>query len=116
MGGFEAQRQAVAAYFGIDQVLVAGAQKDSAQKGKAAVLADVWDATKVHLLRVSAGSSNVLEPCFGRTILWTGGAPQILTVETYRDETRRADIVRIRNDTEEFIQYVLAKYTLGEIT
>lgn len=116
MGGFEAQRAAMAAYLGVDQILVAGGMHDTTQKNKAAVLADLWNPTYCHLLRVSNGSTNALEPCWGRTILWTGGAGDLLTVETYRDEPRRADAIRIRNDYCLFTQYAAAKYTLGNIT
>lgn len=115
IGDDAAQAGLLAAYFGVPAVLVAGAQKDTAQKNKAMSLADVWTAGLVHLLRVSEGSGNVLEACYGRTILFTGGAPNILTVETYRDESRRSDIIRVRNDTTEFVQYAAAKYTIGNI-
>jgi hypothetical protein len=115
MGGFEAQRAAMAAYLGVDQILVAGGMKDTTQKNKAAVLADIWNPAYVHLLRLSNGSTNALEPCWGRTILWTGGAADMLTVETYRDEPRRADAVRVRNDYCLFVQYAVAKYTLNNI-
>lgn len=113
MGGFEAQRQALANYWGVDQVLVAGGIKDSAQKGKVASLADIWSPTMVHLLRLSPGGTEIMEPCWGRTIMFTGDAPQILTTETYRDEEKRSDIVRVRNHLVEFVQYAYAKWTLN---
>lgn len=113
IGGFEAQRAALAAHLGLPQLHVAGAVRDSAQKGKSMVIADVWNAAYLHLLHVSAGGESVLEPCWGRTILWTGGASGMLMVEIYRDEARRSDVIRIRNDYCLFEQYASAKYTLG---
>lgn len=115
MGGFEAQRQMLASYWGVDQVLIAGGVKDTAQKGKVATIADIWSADYVHLLRISTGGNEIMEPCWGRTIMFTGDAPQILTTETYRDEDRRSDVVRVRNNLIEFIQYAYAKYSMGKL-
>jgi hypothetical protein len=125
MGGFEAQVRALAAYFGVADLLVAGGMLDSSQKGKSASLADIWDDEYVHLLRVSDGGEEIMEPAYGRTILFApgsggGGSPTddgegMLIVETYRDEGRRSNMVRVRYDVTEFVQFSAAKYTLGNI-
>jgi hypothetical protein len=125
-GGFEAQRRAVAAYFGVDQVLVAGGMEDASKKGQSASLADIWDDEYFHLLHISPGGEQIMEPAYGRTILWTGGSAGggsaaddgegMLIVETYRDETRRSDMVRVRYDVTEFTQYAAAHYKLGNIS
>jgi hypothetical protein len=126
MGGYEAQRAQLAAYLGLTSIEVGGGLVDGSKKGAAASLADVWDDEYFHLLHVSEGGSNVLEPAYGRTLIWTegsagGGSAEddgegMLIVETYRDEGRRSDMVRLRYDVAEFEQYADAHYKLGNIT
>jgi hypothetical protein len=43
IGGEEAQRRILAQYFGVDEILVGGAIKDSAKKGQSSSIADLWD-------------------------------------------------------------------------
>jgi hypothetical protein len=125
MGGFEAQRAALATYFGLDELVVAGGMQDASKKGQSASLADIWDDEYFHLLHASPGGEQIMEPAFGRTLLWTGNSAGggsaaddgegMLIVETYRDETRRSDMVRVRYDVAEFTQYAAAHYKLGNI-
>jgi hypothetical protein len=126
LGGMEAQARMLASYFGVAEIAVGGGLADGSNKGQSASLADIWDDEYVHLLHVSEGGANVLEPAYGRTLLWTGQSggggsaaddgEGMLIVETYRDETRRSDMVRVRYDSTEHEQYADALYTLGNIT
>jgi hypothetical protein len=122
MGGFEAQRAALAAYFGVGRIEVAGGMEDTADKGQATALAEMWDDEYCHLLYTSDGGNQIMRPCWGRTILWTpgsGGGSEgdgMLIVERYRDEDRRSEMVRARYDVDEFEQMASCKYTLGNIT
>ena len=126
MGGMQAQIAAMAMYLGLDQLLVAGAMLDGSKKGQTAALADIWDDEFFHLLHVSDGGGDALQPAYGRTLLWTdnsagGGSAAddgegMLIVETYRDEPRRSDMVRVRYDVAEFTQYSAAHYKLGNIS
>ena len=115
MGGFEVQKQIVAQYFGLDEVLVGDAQENTAKKGQTASLGEIWTAGNVGLYAVSDGGEDMKEPVIGRTMMWEEGASDILTTETYRDEKVRADIVRIRNDVDEVYQYEGAGYILTGI-
>lgn len=115
MGGFQVQQQKVAQYFGLDEVLVADAQENTAKKGQTASLGEIWTEGNVGLYAVSNGSDDMKEPVIGRTMMWEEGAPDILTTETYRDEGIRADIVRVRNDVDEVYQYEGAGYILTGI-
>lgn len=120
MGGFDAQRRALAMYFGLDDILVAGGMEDTSKKGQASALADLWSDEFAHLLRVSDGG-DIMRPAFGRTILWVQGSgggegEGMLIVERYRDEGRRADMVRARYDVDEFVQMWSCKYTLGNVS
>jgi hypothetical protein len=115
IGGYEAQRRILAQYFGLDNILVGGAMKDSADKGIAASLADIWDDEYFGLFRVSTGGPDLREPCLGRTFLWTGQSPQNIVTESYRDETVRGTVIRVRQDTDEAFVFTGAGYLLGNI-
>jgi len=95
--------QQLARVFGVPRVWVAGAVYDSAGKGQAASIADIWDDEYAALVRVSNGQ-DLMEPCVGRTFLWTADSPQSPIVEEYRDEEHRSDVYRVRHHVaEEFI-------------
>jgi len=99
LGGEEAQLRILAQYFGVDEVLIADAQIDSAKKGQSKSLADLWTNTIAGLYRVSS-SRDLKEPSFGRTMLWTEDSPQEIVTEQYRDEKVRSDVFRARQNTD----------------
>ena len=72
------------------------------QKPKSAVLA--------------GGGQNLKEPCLGRTFLWEEDSPGMLTTEQYREEQTRSDIYRVRQNTDECIQFTGAGYILTGVT
>jgi hypothetical protein len=99
--------QELARVFDVPQVLVGGAIYDSADKGKDAVIADVWS-DEYAMLTVVSEAASISEPCIGRTFMWDQeNAGEGNIVESYRDEPRRSDVVRVRHDSDErFIQSV----------
>lgn len=115
MGGLDVQRAIVAQYFGLNEILVGDAQQNTAKKGQTASLGEIWTPGNVGLYAVSDGSDDMKEPVIGRTMQFEDGASDILTTETYRDEPKRADIVRVRNDVDEVYQYEGAGYILTGI-
>jgi hypothetical protein len=115
LGGFEAQKRIMAQYFGLDEILVGDAQENTAKKGQTGVLGEIWTPATVGLFATSSGGDDMKEPVIGRTMLWEEGAPDMLTTETYRDEPVRGDVVRIRNDTDEILQFIGAGYLLTSI-
>lgn len=102
--GMEAQRGMLASYFGVSQVLVGDVLEDTGKRGKAASLSDVWPTDEVYLARV-ATDANLRQPAIGRTFMWTADAPNILTTESYRDEPIRSDVIRVRHNVAEAVQY-----------
>lgn len=91
----------LAQVFGLAQVLVGGAVYDSADKGQDASIADLWDNEYAMLTRVSV-DADIADPCIGRTFYWTEEtAGQEPVVESYRNESKRSDVVRVRHDTDE---------------
>ncbi len=116
MGGFDAQKRAVAQYFGVSEVLVAAGVKDTSGKGKATVISDLWDDEYVILAATGIESQDLREPCLGRTFLWTEDSPEMTVVESYREEQSRSDIYRVRHNVDEAFVFKGAGYLLGNIT
>lgn len=91
--------------FDIPNVWIAGGSKNTANPAQTAVVAQMWDKTKVLIARV-ATTDDVTEPCIGRTFHWAADGSQIGgLMESYRDETVRADIIRCRQEVDEKIMY-----------
>ena len=88
----------------VQQVLVSGGQKNTAAEGSL-TLAASWTKTVVGVGYV-AMTDDVAEPCLGRTFHWSADGSNIGAVlESYRDETKRADIIRARMETDEKEMY-----------
>jgi len=95
--------QLLAEFFGIKQVLVAGGSYDSAGEGVAESMSQIWS-TGYAMLCVIAGEGDPLEmPSIARTMLWAEDSPENVVVETYRDEKRRSDVVRMRHNVDEVL-------------
>lgn len=107
---------AIAQALGIDQVIVAGSAKNTAAEGQALTVAPVWSNEYAMVCRID-NSLDPQQPTIGRTLHWAEDGSDVGgTVETYRDETVRADIVRVRHDVDEKIMLVEAGHLLSNIT
>lgn len=99
-----------------DKILVAGGQYNSANDNQAAALSRIWSSSYAMVCRV-AETNDVREPCVGRVFNWTGdGSSPNGTVEMYRDETVRSDILRVRQDTDEKVIHVVSAVLLTGVT
>jgi len=116
IGGLEAQKRVLAQYFGVDKLLVGGAIYDAAKKGAAMSITDLWDDEYCGLFNISAGGPAIKEPVLGRSFLWTGDSPQNITTESYREESTRSDIYRVRQNIDEAFIFTGAGYLLSNIT
>lgn len=106
----------LAQVFDLDYVIVAGGTKNTADEGLAATPGQIWSSEYAMVCRI-ATSNDFAEPCIGRTFHWSADGSQIGgTVESYRDETVRADIVRVRHDVDELILYPQAGHLLSNVT
>jgi hypothetical protein len=85
---------------GISQVLVGRAAYNSAKKGLAFASAGAWSNTYVWIGRVEAG--DMMTGGAGRTLYWNADS-ELFTSETYREESRRSTVVRVRQHTAEKI-------------
>lgn len=86
----------VARLFGLDEILVAGAVRNTAVEGVTHVGAHIVGDDA--LLVYSPSSPGLMQPAAGYTFEWTGLIPGMggQVVERYRDESRVSDIVRVR--------------------
>lgn len=92
---------ALAQVFDIPFLLVAGGTKNTANEGQSASISSIWPDEYCWIGRV-ATTQDFREPCVGRIFHWAAdGSQERGLVETYRDETVRADIVRVRHDVDE---------------
>lgn len=112
----QAQINIIAQYLALDYLFIGGAQYDSAKKGQSFSLADIWDDEYFLLFNKASDGMNLQEPCLGRTFLWTADSPSNTVVESYRDETRRSDVYRVRQYTDEELIFAGAGYILANIT
>ena len=93
------------AVFDLENILVAGGSKNTATEGQTATPDQLWDSTKAMVCRV-AESNDIREPCLGRIFHWGEDGSEVGgTVETYRDEKVRSDVVRVRHDVQEQVLY-----------
>ena len=95
----------LAAVLDLDYIIVAGGSRNTAQKGQTASVAQIWDKTKCMVGRVATGN-DLKEPCVGRTFHWSEDGSSIGgTVESYREEQSRSEIIRVRHETHEVAIY-----------
>lgn len=106
----------LARVFDLQYVLVGGSSKDSAAEGQASTPAQIWSDEYAMVARI-AESNDIREPCLGRTFHWSEDGSEIGgTIETYRDETVRGDVVRVRHDVHEKVLYVQAAHLISNVT
>jgi hypothetical protein len=85
--------------FGLSNILIATASYDSAKRGQAnPSLSTIWSDSYVWVGNVQSGALETGGA--GRTMVWTEDS-DLFTTETYRDEKRRSDMVRVRHNTAE---------------
>lgn len=108
--------QQLAMALGIEELIVAGAPKNTANDGQAVSLSPIWS-DEYAMLAVVARTADPREVCVGRTFHWAeDGSAVGGTVETYRDETIRGDVVRVRHDVDEKVRYVQCAHLFENIT
>ena len=106
----------LAQVFDLPYIIVAGSAKNTAIEGQDASLASVWSDEYAMVARI-AETNDIREPCVGRTMHWAEDGSAIGgTVETYRDESVRSNIVRVRHQVDEKVLYVEAAHLLENVT
>jgi len=98
--GYDAQKSAIAQYFGVNEVLVVNAVENGGKEGAAFSASQVW-ADANGFLVVSNGGSIEAGPSWGRSMLWRDDSPSNVNVESYREDAVRGTIVRVRHYVDE---------------
>lgn len=71
----------------------------------------IWSSSYAMVCRI-AETSDVTEPSIGRTFMWSDDSPTDFVVEEYRDETRRGNVLRVRQTVDEKIIDVASGHLL----
>jgi len=100
-GGRILSEQEVASALGVRRVLVGRAAYNTAQKNKAYSGSFVIPNDKIIVANLQSGQFTA--GGVGRTLVWSGDAAGGFVSETYRDEERRSDVLRVRMNTSEKI-------------
>lgn len=102
----------LAQVFDLETVLIPNALTNTAAEGAAAVLSDMWSSSYAWVGYV-ARTNDISEPCIGRTMHWDGdGSTPLGTIETYRNEVERGDVVRVRHEVEEKMLFSSAGFLI----
>lgn len=96
---------ALAELFNVEEVVIFGGQRNSANPNAARTLASLWTKTVVGVGVVARGE-DVLTPAVGRAFHWSEDGSQMAgTMEEYYSDERRCNVVRCRMDTDEKVVY-----------
>jgi hypothetical protein len=98
-GGSQITEQMFANVFGLREILIAKKSVDVASKNVNATtsLQPVWSNSWIALIRRAEG--DFMNGGVGRTIIWDADAPGgLFTSESYRDEKRRGNMLRVRSN------------------
>ena len=89
----------IAAALGVQKVLVGRAAINSANKNKAYSGGFVFSNSYITVANVQSGQFT--SGGIGRTLVWSADAPGGFVSESYRDEARRSNVLRVRMNTAE---------------
>jgi hypothetical protein len=91
----------IAAALGVQNLLVGRAAINTAGKNKTYSGSFVVSSAKIVVGQISGGEFTA--GGMGRTLVWTGDAAGGFVSESYRDEARRSQVLRVRMNTDEVI-------------
>jgi len=102
--------------FDLPYIIVAGSAKNTANSEQSVSISPIWSDEYAAVARICT-SNDIREPGLGRMFHWGQDGSSIgATMESYRDETVRSDIIRARMDTDEKILFTECLQLLDNIT
>jgi hypothetical protein len=102
--------------FDLPNIVVSGGTKNTATEGQSASLSPIWSSEYAMICRICS-TNDIAEPGLGRTFHWSEDGSTIGgTIESYRDETVRGDVIRARHQVDEKVLYAEAGQLLYNIT
>ena len=90
----------VARILGVDDVIIAKSQYNSAMKGQTASRSKIWPTASYYVAALAGGPFS--NGGIGRTLAYNARGGQFVS-ETYRTEQPPANVVRVRNCVDEII-------------
>lgn len=100
-GGRLLSEAEIAAALGVQTLLVGSAALNSAGKNKTYSGSFVVPSTKIIVGQVAGGEFTA--GGIGRTLVWSGDSAGGFVSESYRDEARRSQVLRVRMNTDEVV-------------
>lgn len=95
----------VARALDLDMVIVADSTRNTAKEGQPAAPGQIWSSSYAMVARICT-TNDIREPGLGRIFHYAGDGSNVNgTVESYRDESVRGDVIRVRHDVDEVIHY-----------
>jgi hypothetical protein len=91
----------VAAGLGVDKILIGRAARNTANKNLAYSGSFIVPDTKIIVANLQGGEFTA--GGVGRTLVWADDAPGGFISETYRDDARRSNVLRVRMNTAEVV-------------
>ena len=98
-GGRLLDEKQIALAFGVDNVYIGRAAYNTANKNKSYSGSFIVPDTKIVVANVASGQFTA--GGLGRTLVWSDDAPGGFVSESYRDEARRSNVLRVRMNTAE---------------
>lgn len=77
---------------------------------------DIWDDAKFGVYLVSEGDSIKSTPQFGRTMLWRESTPSDMMVESWYDDARESEMIRVKHNSTEKLLTARAGWVLTSVT
>ena len=96
-------------YLDVKEILIASSSQDTAQEGLPQNLQQIWNPRYGMLAQLAPGDAAPLATQgLGRTIRWTDGLPDFVSMFTYISNDTDSNVVRARQFTDEVIQMSFA--------
>jgi hypothetical protein len=114
-GGVISDEQ-VALALGVDKIIIAGTQTNTANEGAAAVISQLWGYSVI--LAVVNPTNDIKAINFGRTFNWTspeGSSSSGVGIYQYKEDPRDSIVVRARQYTDEKLTGATAGYHLSSV-
>lgn len=93
----------IASMLQIKQVLIASGAYDIKEEGVTESMSMIWTAGVIYIVLLCDENEDLEVPSAARSILWAEDSPELPVLESYREDKKRADIVRMREDTDEVL-------------
>jgi len=112
-GREQIKARVLADYLDIKEILIGSSAYDSTNEGITPSYSQVWGIRYGMLALLAPGPEAPPKTlCLGRTVRWTSGMPDFVTIETYVSDPVDSEIVRARQFTDELIVADHAGYLL----